>query len=118
MLIGAHTVLYSADAEATRAFLSDVLELPSVDAGNGWLVFALPPAEVAVHPHDGPGRHELFLMCDDIESTVAELAAKGAEVCGPTTRQRWGLLTSLRVPGGVEVGLYQPLHATAVGRRP
>jgi catechol 2,3-dioxygenase-like lactoylglutathione lyase family enzyme len=114
MLIGAHTVLYSADAEATREFLRDVLGLRSVDAGGGWLIFALPPAEVAVHPHDGPGHHELFLMCDDIDSTVAQLQAKGADISAPISRQPWGLLTSLRIPGGVEVGLYQPLHPLAI----
>jgi catechol 2,3-dioxygenase-like lactoylglutathione lyase family enzyme len=117
MLIGAHAVLYSIDADATRAFLRDVLDLRSVDAGGGWLIFALPPAELAVHPHDGPSRHELYLMCDDIESTMAQLQARGAEVTGSISRQRWGMLTSLRIPGGVEVGLYQPLHPTAVDAR-
>jgi catechol 2,3-dioxygenase-like lactoylglutathione lyase family enzyme len=117
MLIGAHAVLYSIDADATRAFLRDVLDLRSVDAGGGWLIFALPPAELAVHPHDGPSRHELYLMCDDIESTVAQLQARGAEVTGSISRQRWGMLSSLRIPGGVEVGLYQPLHPTAVDAR-
>jgi catechol 2,3-dioxygenase-like lactoylglutathione lyase family enzyme len=118
MLIGAHVVLYSIDADATREFLRDVLGLRSVDAGGGWLIFALPPAEVAVHPHDGPSRHELFLMCDDIESTVAQLQARGADVSGPISQQRWGKATSLRIPGDVEVGLYQPLHPTAVDPRP
>jgi hypothetical protein len=117
MLIGAHTILYSADAEATRAFLRDVLDLPSVDAGGGWLVFALPPGEVAVHPGDGANRHELYLMCDDLESTLLELGAKGARVDGPISEQRWGRLTSLRLPGGVQVGLYQPTHPTAIDAR-
>ena len=114
MLTGAHVVLHSPDADTTRAFLRDVLGLRSVDAGGGWLVFALPPAELAVHPHDGPSRHELYLMCDDIASTVAQLQAAGAEVTGSISRQRWGILASLRIPGGVEVGLYQPLHPTAL----
>jgi len=114
MLTGAHTILYSNDAEATRAFLRDVLDLRSVDAGAGWLIFALPPAEVAVHPHDGPSRHELYLMCDDVEATVAELQAKGAQVSGAISQQRWGRVTSLLIPGGVEVGLYQPAHPTAL----
>jgi len=118
MLIGAHTILYSADAGATRDFLRDVLDLPSVDAGDGWLIFALPPGEVAVHPHDDPGRHELYLMCDDIDATVAELQAKGAQVSGPISERGWGRLTSLRIPGGVDVGLYQPLHPTAIPPRP
>jgi predicted enzyme related to lactoylglutathione lyase len=114
MLIGAHTVLYSADPGATRAFLRDVLDLPSIDAGGGWLIFALPPGEVAVHPHDEPGRHELYLMCDDIEATVTQLQAKGARISGPIQQRRWGRITSLRVPGGLEVGLYQPRHPTAI----
>jgi catechol 2,3-dioxygenase-like lactoylglutathione lyase family enzyme len=116
MLIGAHTILYSDDADATRGFLRDVLGLDAVDAGGGWLVFALPPAELAVHPADSPGRHELYLMCDDIETTTAELRAKGVEISQPISRQSWGLLTSLHIPGGVEVGLYQPLHPTAIDR--
>ena len=118
MLIGAHTILYSADAEATRAFLRDVLDLRPIDAGGGWLIFALPPGELAVHPHDSPGRHELYLMCDDIDATVAELQAKGAQINEPISEQRWGRLTSLRIPGGVHVGLYQPLHPTAIDPRP
>jgi len=118
MLIGAHTILYSADAEATREFLRDVLDLRSIDAGGGWLIFVLPPGELAVHPHDSPGRHELYLMCDDIDATVAELQAKGAQINEPISEQRWGRLTSLRIPGGVHVGLYQPLHPTAIDPRP
>ncbi|GAA4485348.1 hypothetical protein GCM10023094_40000 [Rhodococcus olei] len=115
MITGAHIVIHSRDAEADRAFLRDVLGYPHVDAGGGWLVFALPPAEVAVHPTDGDGRHELYLMCDDVAATVAELTAKGVEFAAPVTDQRWGLLTSIRLPGGGEVGLYQPKHPTAHG---
>jgi predicted enzyme related to lactoylglutathione lyase len=116
MIIGAHAILYSTDADGTRGFLRDVLGLPSVDAGGGWLIFGLPPAEVAVHPAEGDSQHELYLMCDDIETTVADLRSKGAEVSRPVTDQGWGLLTSLRLPGGVDLGLYQPRHPTALSR--
>ena len=110
MITGAHTILYTEDAEATRAFLRDVLELTSVDAGGGWLIFALPPAEIAAHPADAGGRHELYLMCDDIEATVAALKAKGVEFTRDIADVGWGLLTALRVPGGGELGLYEPRH--------
>ncbi|HYT39769.1 MAG TPA: extradiol dioxygenase [Acidimicrobiia bacterium] len=113
MITGAHAIIYSPAADEVRAFLRDVLEFASVDAGGGWLIFALPPAELAVHPTDGEGQHELFLMCDDIDATIAELSAKGVE-CQPVTEQRWGLLTSLTLPGGGGLGLYQPRHPTAV----
>jgi predicted enzyme related to lactoylglutathione lyase len=105
---GAHAVLFSTDAEAARAFLSDVLGLRSVDAGGGWLIFALPPAEVAVHP--GEPRHELYLMCDDLDATLAELAARGAETTGDVHEEPWGRVTAIRVPGGGELGLYEPRH--------
>jgi len=109
---GAHVILYSRDAEADRAFLSDVLGLDSVDAGGGWLIFALPPSEVAVHPAD-EARHELYLMCDDIEATVHELQRKGAGVTLAIQEQSWGLLVHVELPGGGEVGLYQPKHPIA-----
>src|SRR3954451_2432002 len=109
MINGAHVIVYSTDAEADRAFFRDVLGYPSVDAGHGWLIFKLPPAEVAVHPAEAAS-HELLLMCDDLESTVAELTARGVEFVRPVERQRWGVLTSFRLPGGGEVGLYEPLH--------
>ena len=109
MITGAHTILYSRDADADRAFFRDVLGFHSVDAGGGWLIFALPPAELAAHPDDTGGRHELYLMCDDISSTVDELRAKGAEI-GDVTDAGWGLLTSIRLPGGGELGLYEPRH--------
>ena len=112
MITGAHTIIYSRDADGVRAFFRDVLELRSVDAGDGWLIFALPPAEVAAHPTDGAARHELYLMCDDIHATVAELEAKGAEFCRPIDEERWGLVTAIRLPGGAELGLYQPRHPT------
>jgi predicted enzyme related to lactoylglutathione lyase len=83
-----------------------------VDAGGGWLIFAMPPAELAVHPGD-EGRHELYLMCDDIQVTVDDLAAKGVTIGGPIEDQGWGLLTSISLPGGTELGLYQPKHPTA-----
>ena len=100
------------DAEKVRAFLSDVLELPSVDAGGGWLIFALPPAELAVHPADGTPRHELYLMCDDIEVTLAELRAKGVKVAREVSDQGWGLLAAIRLPDGTDFPIYQPRHAS------
>ncbi len=112
VIIGAHVIVYSRDADADRAFLRDVLEYPHVDAGGGWLIFKLPPAEVAVHPVEGAGSHELYLMCDNLNATIEQLAAKGVS-CGPVSDQRWGLLTSIRLPGGGELGLYEPRHPLA-----
>ncbi len=112
MITGAHSIVYSSDAEGVRAFFRDVLELPSVDAGHGWLIFALPPAEVAAHPTDGGARHELYLMCDDIRGTVDELRGKGVEFSRPIAEERWGLVTAIRLPGGAELGLYEPRHPT------
>jgi catechol 2,3-dioxygenase-like lactoylglutathione lyase family enzyme len=117
MIIGAHAIIYSKDAEADRAFFRNVLEFDSVDAGGGWLIFGLPPAEVAVHPADSNGRHELYLMCDDVSATVHSLQAKGI-ACQPVTDEGWGLLTSLTLPGGGAVGLYQPRHPTAFAAQP
>jgi len=116
MINGAHVILYSRDAEADRAFLRDTLGFPSVDGGQGWLIFRLPPAEVALHPADGEPSHELFLMCDDVRATVADLTAKGVEFTMPVTELRWGLRTAIRLPGGGEVGLYEPRHPVAAGR--
>ena len=113
MINGGHVFIYSRDAEADRAFFRDVLEYPHVDAGHGWLIFKLPPAEVAVHPTDGPETQELYLMCDDVDATVADLAAKGVEFTQPVTDARWGRLTRFRLPGGGEVGLYEPRHERA-----
>jgi hypothetical protein len=110
MITGVHAIVFSPAAEQVRAFLADVLELPSTDAGGGWLVFALPPAELAVHPADGRTHHELYLMCDDIEATLAELRAKGAEVAQDVSDQRWGLLAAIRLPDGSELPVYQPRH--------
>ncbi|MFB7663583.1 VOC family protein [Kitasatospora sp. NPDC056138] len=115
MINGGHVILHSRDAEADRAFFRDVLEYPHVDAGGGWLVFKLPPTEIAVHPTDGPLVQEFYLMCDDVEATMAELAEKGVEFTRPLTEARWGRLTRLRLPGGGEVGMYEPRHETAVG---
>jgi predicted enzyme related to lactoylglutathione lyase len=110
---GGHVIIYSRDAEADRAFFKNVLEYPHVDAGGGWLIFKLPPAEVAVHPTDGPETQELYLMCDDVDATVADLTAKGVEFTQPLTDARWGRLTRFRLPGGGEVGLYEPRHERA-----
>jgi catechol 2,3-dioxygenase-like lactoylglutathione lyase family enzyme len=113
MINGTHVIFYSRDADADRAFLRDVLGAHHVDGGNGWLIFKAPPAELAVHPTDGAPSHELFLMCDDVTATVAELTAKGVEFAQPVSDRGWGLLTSIRLPSGGELGLYQPRHATA-----
>jgi catechol 2,3-dioxygenase-like lactoylglutathione lyase family enzyme len=110
MITGAHAIVYTRDAEADRAFFRDVLNFDSVDAGDGWLIFALPPAELAAHPSDEGGRHELYLMCDDIHATVAELEEKGVELARPVSDERFGLLTALVLPGGGELGLYEPRH--------
>ena len=101
------------DAEADRTFFRDVLEITSVDVGHGWLIFALPPAEVAVHPAEGNDRHELYFMCDNLQAEIAALAAKGI-VCSDVQEERWGLIATLPLPGGGEVGLYQPKHPTAL----
>jgi len=110
MINGAHVVIYSKDSEADRAFLKDVLGFRFVDVGHGWLIFALPPAEVACHPADENNQHELFLMCDDLKATIAELDAKGIQ-CSDVQEPPWGILTKIRLPGGGELGLYQPKHA-------
>jgi catechol 2,3-dioxygenase-like lactoylglutathione lyase family enzyme len=107
-----HAVLYTTDADADRAFFRDVLELTAVDAGGGWLIFALPPAELAAHPADENGRHELYLMCDDINATVGELSVRGADIAGPVTDEGFGLVTAIRLPGGGELGLYEPRHTS------
>jgi predicted enzyme related to lactoylglutathione lyase len=110
MITGVHAILFSKQAEVAREFFRDVLQLESVDAGGGWLIFALPPAELAVHPADGEGGQELFLMCDDIEQTTRDLAQRGVSTVEPITDQRWGRLTRLRLPSGDEIGLYEPRH--------
>ena len=113
MISGAHIILYSSDAEADRAFMRDVLAFPWVDAGAGWLIFKLPPAEVAVHPTDGPTKHEFYLMCDDLEETLIGLAAKGVSISHPPSDEGWGMLASIQLPSGAELFLYQPQHPTA-----
>lgn len=110
MITGAHSVIYSTDPEADRAFLRDVLELTHVDVGDGWLIFGLPPSEVAVHPSDKNGVHEFYLMCDDVEKFVAEMARRDI-ACDAVQDQGWGVLTHLTLPGGGRVGVYQPRHA-------
>ena len=112
MITGLHAIVFSPEAEKVRAFFSDVLNLPSVDAGGGWLIFAMPPAELAVHPADGESRHELYLMCDDIHGTLAELRDKGVEVVRDVTDQGWGLLAAIGLPDGSELPIYQPRHAS------
>lgn len=110
MITGAHSIIYSKNPDADRAFLRDVLQLTNVDVGHGWLIFGLPPAEVAVHPSDENNVQEFYLMCDDIEAFVAEMKAKGI-ACGPVDDQGWGLLSRLTLPGGGTLGVYQPRHA-------
>ena len=114
MISGAHMIVYSNNAEADPAFFSDVLGFKSVDAGHGWLIFALPPAETAFHPSDANGGHELYFMCDDLRSEIASLTKKNV-TCSEIQEARWGSITKMRLPGGGEVGLYQPKHPTALG---
>jgi catechol 2,3-dioxygenase-like lactoylglutathione lyase family enzyme len=118
VIIGMHAIVYSKEADRTRTFFRDVLGLRSVDAGRGWLIFALPPAELAAHPDDTGGRHELYLMCDDVEKTMAELSSKGVEFTKPVADRGWGLLTAMKVPGAGEIWLYQPKHPMAIGPSP
>jgi|SRR5271154_7014435 len=109
MISGSHIVVYSKNAEADRDFFRDVLEFPSVDAGHGWLIFGLPPAEAAFHPGVENGVHEMYLMCDDIHAEIKALAQKGV-VCSAIKEERWGSVTKIPLPGGGQVGLYQPKH--------
>ncbi len=110
MFNGAHVIPYSTDAEADRVFIRDVLGFAGADVGGGWLIFTLPPAEIAVHPIDESGKHELYLLCDDIEKTLAELTVKGVPISQPVSDQRWGRLASIRLPSGAELSIYQPHH--------
>jgi hypothetical protein len=112
VITGVHAIIFSRDPDSVREFFRDVLELRSVDGGNGWPIFALPPAELAVHATTGDDRHELYLMCDDLRATVAALTVKGVEFTSGTTEQPWGLLTTLRMPDGGTLGLYEPRHAS------
>ena len=113
MIFGAHVILYSKDAAADRAFLRDVLGFAFIDAGHGWLIFALPPAEIAVHPADDSARHELYLMCDDLSDEILALGRKGV-TCSEVQEARWGSIAKIRLPGGSEIGLYQPKHPIAL----
>jgi predicted enzyme related to lactoylglutathione lyase len=113
MISGAHVLIYSRDAEADRAFIRDVLGLDSVDSGGGWLIFALPPAELAIHPVDVQDHHELYLLCDDIEATAAELERKRVPIKRPFDEPTWGRLTEITLPSGARIGLYQPKHQLA-----
>jgi hypothetical protein len=114
MIFGAHVVLYSQDADADRVFLREIFGFSSVDAGHGWLIFALPPAEVAVHPAAENERPELYFMCDDLHAEIGGLVKRGIE-CSEVQEARWGSITRVRLPGGGHVGLYQPKHPTAIG---
>ncbi|MFF0041088.1 VOC family protein [Streptomyces mirabilis] len=114
MINGAHVILYSQDAQADRAFIRDVLAFRGVDAGGGWLIFKLSPAESAVHPTEGaPPQHEFCLMCDALDAQLGELRARGVEITRPVSEQRWGRLTAVRPPSGAELPLYEPRHPVA-----
>jgi hypothetical protein len=108
-ITGAHSIIYTTNADADRAFLRDVLKLPNIDVGEGWLIFGLPPAEVAVHPAENTA-HELYLMCDDVEAFVSEMTSQGLP-CETVEDRGWGLLTTLTLPGGGKLGVYEPRHA-------
>jgi len=110
MINGAHVIIYSTDAEKDRAFFRDVFSLGHVDVGGGWLIFALPPSELAVHPASTNGTHELYLMCDDVNAFIAQMQARGIE-CSAVESLGWGMRTQIRLPGGGQLGVYQPRHA-------
>jgi hypothetical protein len=112
-ITGAHVLLYSSEPDALRDTMNDVFGWSHVDAGGGWLIFGLPPAEVAIHPADAPS-HELSLMCDDLEATMADLRAKGIEFEGDTHEERWGLVATMVLPGDLKMLLYEPKHPTAI----
>jgi len=117
MISAAHVIVYTKDAEADRAFFRDVLGFQSVDAGHGWLIFALPPGEAAFHPSENNGPHELYFMCDNLKLEMAALAKKGV-TCTVVREERWGSITKIGLPGGGEIGLYQPKHPTALNLGP
>lgn len=114
MISGVHIIVYTEDVEADRAFFKDVLGFKSVDAGQGWLIFALPPSEAAFHPSDKNGPHEIYFLCDNLKAEMAALAKKNV-TCSAVHKERWGSITKVRLPGGGEIGLYQPKHPTALG---
>ncbi len=115
MIDGIHAMIFSKDAERVRIFFRDVLEFPAVDAGHGWLIFALPPAELGIHQGEDCS-HELYLMCDDLAVTMENLKQKGAEFTGPITEAGFGLMTRIKLPGGGELGIYQPKHPSPLRR--
>ncbi len=114
MITGVHALIYSTEAEALRTFFKDILELSSDDVGHGWLLFALPPAELGIHPTDNDVHHELYLSCDDIHATVEKLKGKGVEFSGTITDEGWGLVAWAKIPGAGDLGIYQPKHPTAL----
>ena len=116
MITGVHALIYTPKAEEVRAFFRDVLEFRTVDAGQGWLIFGLPPAELGIHPAEAEAHHELYLMCDDIRATLSSLRSKGVEVEGDVADQGWGIVASLVLPGGSRLGIYEPRHPTALSR--
>lgn len=115
MIFGAHIILYSKDAEADRAFFRDILGFRSINAGNDWLIFALPPAEAAIHPHDRNDVHELYFMCNDLKAEIASLQERNV-CCSEIQEARWGFMTTMQLPGGGKVGLYQPRHPVAIAK--
>jgi len=110
MITGMHAIVFSAQAEKVREFFADVLGFASVDAGDGWPIFALPPAELAVHPGESSGQHQLYLMCDDLDATLDDLRGRGVSVSQEPSDQRWGRLAAIRLPDGTELSIYQPRH--------
>jgi catechol 2,3-dioxygenase-like lactoylglutathione lyase family enzyme len=115
MITGAHVIVYSKDPEADREFFRDILKFPSVDAGHGWLIFALPPAEAAFHPSEKNNVHELYFMCDDLKAAKQSLDQQKVKY-GPVKEERWGSLIAFTLPGGGQIGMYEPKHPTAIGR--
>jgi catechol 2,3-dioxygenase-like lactoylglutathione lyase family enzyme len=115
MIFGAHVIVFTHDAEADRNFFRDVLGMPSVDSGGGWLIFEMPPSEVAFHPTDESPTNEIYFLCDDLAIEMQQMEEKGV-VFTPVDEQRWGTITRLTLPGGTTIGLYQPKHPTALRR--
>lgn len=116
MIIGVHAMFYAPEADEARAFFRDVLGLSSVDAGGGWPIFALPPSELGVHPSSSGPSHQLYLLCDDLDATMKDLAAKGAEFVGEVAQEQWGRVATINVPGGGELGLYEASHPLAIAQ--
>ena len=110
MITGAHAIIYSANPEADRAFFRDILNMPNVDVGDGWLIFKLPPSELAIHPFEKNDVHELYLICDDVGGFIADMKRRKVQ-CGPVQDESWGLLTHVTLPGGGKLGVYEPRHA-------